>query len=203
MKRKKIQQHHKAAQMRKEFLSKFSVQRRDDIDSPNHWHWSSDAVFPLSHGNEMQEQWPSLSNIKSNVGSGTKDCDKPVSKDNESSASKDGISSESEGLDSSASKDDVNLPSAKHVSLTCEDRVGLASEHRVSSKKKDHGTSRSFVINGVEAKCDEWTPVPSKSKKGIAKPKVTDSPNLKHQMIRVYACFLILQTHLLSCILVQ
>ena len=123
-KEKKIKQHNKDTQLRKDFLSKFSVQRRGDIDSPNHWHWSSDAVFPLSHGNEMQEQWPPLPNIKSNVGSGTKDCDKPASKDNESSASKDG------------------------------------------SK-----------MNGVEAKCKEWSRVASKPKVGIA--EVTDPTNLK------------------------
>ena len=75
--------------MREEFLAKFSVQRGDETDSPNYWHWSSDAIFPVSHGSEVQEQWPALSNIKkSNVGSGTKECDKPASKDNDSSASK-------------------------------------------------------------------------------------------------------------------
>ena len=111
--------------MRKDFLTKFSVQRGGEIDSRNHWHWSSDAIFPLSHGSEVQEPWPPLSNIKkSNVGSVTKDCDKPASKDNESSASKDG------------------------------------------SK-----------MNGVEAKCKEWSRVVSKPKVGIA--EVTGPTNLK------------------------
>ena len=144
--------------MRKDFLTKFSVQRGGEIDSPNHWHWSSDAIFPVSHGSEVQEQWPPLSTIKSNVGSVTKDCDKPASKDNENSASKDGISS--------ASEDNVNSASGDHVSSTC--------EHRVSLQKKGHDK-----MNGVEAKCKEWSRVVSKSETGIAMPKVTNPTNLK------------------------
>ena len=149
----------KRAQIREDFLSKFIVQARGKADSPNHWHWAKDAVFPLSRDNEVREQWPPLSTIKSNVGSVTKDCDKPASKDNENSASKDGISS--------ASEDNVNSASGDHVSSTCEDRVSL--------QKKGHDK-----MNGVEAKCKEWSRVVSKSETGIAAmPKVTNPTNLK------------------------
>ena len=134
-----MDQHAKRAQIREELLSKFIVQARGKADSPNHWHWAKDAVFPLSRDNEVREQWPALSTIKGNGGSETKDCDNPASKDHESSTSKD----------------------------------------RVSSKKNK--------VNGVEAKCKEWSRVASTPAKDVAKPKVTDPTNLKHQMIHVHA----------------
>ena len=166
-----MKQRPKGAQMRKDFLSKIHVQRRGEINSPNHWHWASDAVFRVSRGIEVQEQWPPLSNIESNdVGSGTKDCDKPASKDDESSTSKDRITLASEGLDSSESAGNVNLTSADHVSSTSEDCVGLASEDRVSSKRKGQDTSQRGVMNDVEAKCNEWARVASKPHKHVTQP---------------------------------